>query len=285
MELMLLRFVFAGVVMAPVLWRIGLGGLRLRTCFLLGLAAGPGYTALTYTGLSFAPATHGSALTAGMLPLFTILLGAAVGITKVTPVRVVGLSFMVLATFFFFLDGVEPSRGQAWIGDLLLLGGPLMWAIYTVRVQQLGVDALRATSIVSVFGLILYLPIYMIFGDAQRLLDAGAGTLAVQGIFHGWIVVVGSLTLFTYAVRSLGGAITTLATATVPGITAVAAAILLNEAFTTTSLMGVTLDATGLVCVAIAMMRAAQVTADVEESPSIPTTGFASQPAIAMDKC
>ncbi|MDA8746453.1 DMT family transporter [Rubripirellula amarantea] len=259
MELMLLRFVFAAAVMIPVLLRIGLGGLSWKTCCLLGLTAGPGYTAFTYTGLLYAPAAHGSALTAGMLPLFTIALGVWMGVAKVTPIRLVGLCLMLLAVFAFFLDGRDPSRSEAWIGDLLLLGGPMMWSIYTVRVQALKVDAIRATAIVAVFGCLQFLPVYFLFGDSQRLVEAGPFAVLYQGIFHGWIVVVGSLTLFTYAVRSLGSVVTTLATSTVPGITAVAAVFLLSEPLTGASMVGVALDAAGLVCVAVAMARAAKL--------------------------
>ncbi len=258
MELMLLRFGFAGVVMGPVLWRLGRGGLRWRDCWALGLTAGPGYAAFTYFGLSLAPAAHGSALTAGMLPLFTMLLGAAVGVTKLTPLRWLGLTLMVSAAGMFFLDGRDPSRQLAWLGDLLLLGGPMMWSIYTLRVRTLGVDALRATAVVSVFALLLYLPVYAAFGHPARLAEAGWLNALGQGVFHGWVVVVGSLTLYTYAVKTLGPASTTLATATVPGVTAAAGVVLLHEPLTAASVAGVALDAAGLVCVALAMRHTAR---------------------------
>lgn len=244
--------------MLPVLIRMGPGSADWKSCLWLGLTAGPGYAAFTYTGLVYAPAAHGAALTAGMLPLFTIVIGAFAGVVQITWVRVLGLTLMVLATLMFFLDGSDGANGTAWFGDLLLLGGPMVWSFYTLRVQSLKLDAIRATAIVSVFGFLMFAPIYGLIGQPRHLVEAGAMSSVSQGIFHGWIVVVGSLTLFTHAVRTLGPAVTTLATATVPAIVAIAAAVLLSEPFTWRTAAGVGFDAAGLVCVSIALMRASR---------------------------
>lgn len=255
MDLMMLRFTFAAAVMLPLIVRRGLGGISIGNCFVLGGLAGPLYTSFTYTGLVYAPAAHGAALTAGLLPLFTIGIGTVLGITKLGPARIVGLGLMMLATVAFFVDGHSADHPDAWFGDCLLIVGPLLWSIYTLRVQSMQMDAIRATAIVSCFGFLIFAPIYALFGDPSGLSEAGLSGCLMHGIFQGWVVVVGSLTLYTYCVRSLGPAVTTLATAAVPGMTAIAAAFVLDEPLSGVTTIGVALNAAGLIAVAYALKR------------------------------
>jgi drug/metabolite transporter (DMT)-like permease len=260
-ELMLVRFVFAGVVMLPWLFKHGLGGLGWKDILLLSITAGPGYTGFTYVGLSMAPAAHGAALTAGMLPFFTILLGRAFGVVRIGPWRAAALSLMCMGATAFFLDGFESDLPNVWLGDLLILGGPFVWSIYTLRMKAIRVSAMRATALVSVFGCLLFLPIYPFIGETERLVQAGPISVLGQGIFHGWLVVIVSLFLYSHAVRTLGGATTTLATATVPAITAIGAALLLNEVMSTASTAGVVFAGLGLTFTALAARRDAKLKA------------------------
>ncbi len=197
--------------------------------------------------MSLAPAAHAAALTAGMLPLFTAVFAVAAGIATLTRRRVLTLSLLLLAAAAFFVDGSRGLNPGAWRGDLLLVCAPATWAVYTLRMQRANVGAVRATAVVAVSGLLWFLPAYAVFGEPSRLVAAGAGPVLVQAIFHGAVVVVGSLFLYTHAVRELGAATVTLAVAAVPGVSALAAAAVLGEPLTGWILLGIALSAAGLV--------------------------------------
>ncbi|MEM1158286.1 MAG: DMT family transporter [Verrucomicrobiota bacterium] len=255
-ELVLLRLGFAGVAMLPVLWRIGLGGIGWEECLILALTTGPGYAICTYHGLRYAPAAHGAALTAGILPVFTTLFACWAGqLRHPSRGRMVGLVIIVLAASCFIVDGLSGEARQVWLGDLLLMCGPLLWAIYTVRVTKLQVDPVRATAIVSVFGCLLFLPVYTIWGEPSRLLQVPLSSLLFQGFWHGIVVVIGSLTLYTFAVHKVGQGLTTAGTSTVPAVTAISAWLILGESLSSLLIVAVILAAIGLITVSRAITQ------------------------------
>ncbi|MEM6886493.1 MAG: DMT family transporter [Verrucomicrobiota bacterium] len=255
-ELVLLRLGFAGLAMLPVLWRMGLGGIGWKDCLILALTTGPAYALCTYHGLRFAPAAHGAALTAGILPVFTTLFAYWAGqLQRPSSGRLIGLGIIVLAAICFIVDGLSGEFEQVWLGDLLLMCGPLLWAIYTVRVKKLQVDPVRATAIVSVFGCLLFLPIYVIWGEPSRLLEVPVSSLLFQGFWHGVVVVIGSLTLYTYAVHKVGQGLTTAGTSTVPAVTAISAWLILGESLSPLLMAAVVLAGIGLITVSCAITQ------------------------------
>ncbi len=255
-DLVLLRLSFAGVAMLPVLLRMGLGGIGWKDCLILALTTGPGYAYFTYNGLSYAPAAHGAALTAGILPIFTTLFAFWAGQLKHPSFgRLIGLGVIVLAASCFIIDGLSGEAEQVWLGDLMLMCGPLLWAIYTVRVTKLQVDPVRATAIVSVFGCLIFLPVYAIWGEPSRLLEVPLSSLVFQGFWHGVVVVIGSLTLYTYAVHKVGQGLTTAGTSTVPAVTAISAWLILGESLSSLLIVAVILAAIGLITVSCAITQ------------------------------
>ncbi len=254
-ELGLLRFTFAAAVLGPVLWRMGWGGVPVRTALILAATAGPGYVAFTYNGLQYAPAAHGAALTAGMLPLFTAALAWLLGADRLTRLKLIGLVLMVSAAGLFFLHGFGLPAQNVWLGDLLLLGGPAVWAIYAVTLRGQGLHPVRATAFVATLGFCMFVPMYLVMGEPARFLDTPLPAILLTGVFHGWVVVVLAMTLFTHAIRTLGPASTTLATAAAPGATAIGAWFVLGEALTPLIAAGIVLEAIGLLFVAASIAR------------------------------
>lgn len=268
-DLGFLRFFFAAVCMTPVLIRKGWRGLSWSTILLIAFCAGPGYATFAYAGLEFAPSSHGAALTAGMLPLFTTALAVWMKQTKLTGFLITGLVLILSAAFAFFLDGLQGAGDLIWLGDLLLICGPALWAVYTVKIKQEKIDAFHATAIVSVIGFLIYLPIYFAVGTPQQLLTTDWQILLAQGLFHGIIVVVFALTLYSHAVTNLGPAITTMSLSIVPGVTAIAAWFILQEPFSQWSRWGVLLDGFGIICVVLAAREQRRIRA--KETIPVPT--------------
>ncbi|MFX8696495.1 EamA family transporter, partial [Acinetobacter baumannii] len=73
----------------------------------------------------------------------------------------------------------------------------------------------------------------------RRLLQAPLGDLMVQGVFQGVLIGAVSIFIYTRAVALLGPATVALITATVPGLTTLAAMALLGETPTGAALTGV----------------------------------------------
>jgi len=257
-DLAFLRFLVAGVVLAPVLWRMGLKDTPWWAVIVITLGAGPGYVAFAYSGAALAPASHVATLTAGVLPLFTTLLTLMLKLERITRLKWIALSLIVGGAAFFLLDSANGATASGadhtrmWLGDLLLMGGPLMWAFFTVTVRALGINPFRSTAIISVFGLLSYGPIYLALGNPAVFLKIDPWITVGQGLFHGIVVVVVALACFTYSVRILGPVLTTLGTAAVPAITTLLAVPLLGEAISGMEAIGVTLDTIGLCLVAVA---------------------------------
>lgn len=134
-----LRTLLAGVFIAPVYlwerrraktpWARGDVGLLLALG-VLGVALNQFFFVL---GLSRTSVAH-SAIIVGMSPILVLLIAAARGLEKITPVRLVGmlvaLGGVVLLQLF---EGQTAGEGSpTWIGDLLTFGCALFFALFTV---------------------------------------------------------------------------------------------------------------------------------------------------------
>ncbi len=215
------------------LW--GFSPLSLRVTATVGLFGGLLYALLAYSGFVFAPATHAAVLMPGSLPLWTALLAVLVLHDRITPARALGLALIVLgdllvggASLLQAFDG-----GAVWQGDLLFMVAALCWAAYSVLARHHALDAVRATIAITAFAFVTYVPIYLLLSIAQlapgQLFTAPLGELLFQMVFQGWGSVVISGITFTKMIQHFGPVRSTMITALVPGLSALAAVLFLNE--------------------------------------------------------
>ncbi len=247
-----IRAVVAGLVLLPVLWRAGfadLGGIGWRRGFILAACAGPPFTLVNVGGLHFAPPAHAAVINPSLTPFFTTLL--AIAVLRVLPPRaaVAGLALIVLGVVIIGWEGLTGGgRPTAWIGDIILASGAVLWAGYTVFSQRWGIDPLVGTAVIAFYSMILYLPPYLaIVGTAA--LDADASILVLQAVYQGLIAGVGSIFLYTRAVGLLGGAPTALFVALIPALGILIAIATLGEDPST-------LEWTGMAVVTVGMLLA-----------------------------
>jgi len=190
-----LRFAIASAVLwALIAWRfrergrrfpVPEGGAQWAGLFSLGLTGVFLYNFVFLTGLSWTSATNGSLIVA-FNPLLTAVLSALWLKERVRPVQAGGL---LLALFGV---GVVITRGSIAVmrslsfnpGDLLMLGAPLAWALYTILGKKALVrfPPLVATAYASLFGTLLLLPAAALEGS----LLTGVHRLTV----YGWISVL-----------------------------------------------------------------------------------------------
>ena len=231
---------------------LGLSPLSLRVTTSVGLFGGLLYALVAYNGFVFAPAAHASVLLPGSMPLWTALLAALILHDHITAVRALGLGLIVLgdlmvggASLLRALDG-----GEVWKGDLLFMLGATCWATYSVLARHYRLDAVRATIAITAFAFVIYVPIYSLLLLSHvltgQLFTAPWQELLFQAGFQGWGSVVISGISFTKMIQYFGPVRSTMITALVPGLSALAAVLLLGEPLTWNLSVGLVLVTLGI---------------------------------------
>jgi drug/metabolite transporter (DMT)-like permease len=230
----------------------GLSPLGLRVTAACGVFGGFGYAVLAYAGFFYAPAAHASVLMPGSLPLWTTLLALLVLGTPITPARAVGLACIVggdlLVGGASLLKAFE--GGEVWKGDLLFMTAAMCWSAYSVLARRHGLDAVRATTAITVFALFTYVPVYaLLLGLGvlhSQLATAPLGEVLFQVLFQGVGSVVISGITFVHMIQYFGPVRSTMITALVPGLSALGAVVFLGEPLYWNLIAGLVLVTVGI---------------------------------------
>lgn len=154
---MALRFTIASVAMAVVLHtREGWKPLPRPTLLKLvglGLVGNTLYQLCFILGLARTTAANSGLLTAGT-PVVTALLGAALGVDRLRRPLAMGLLLAVPGMLLIVGARGPELDASTRLGDLLILGASLCWALYTVGIRSLGAElsALRITALTMLTG-------------------------------------------------------------------------------------------------------------------------------------
>jgi drug/metabolite transporter (DMT)-like permease len=236
---------------AGSLW--GLSPLPLRTTLLTGVLGGLVYGVLAYSGFVFAPAAHASVLMPGSLPLWTALLAVWLLGERITRTRAIGLVCIVAgdllvggASLLHALDG-----SGVWRGDVLFVLAALTWSCYSLLVRKHALQAVHATTAITVLAFLVYVPGYLLLvgaGVLQGLVfTAPLRDVLWQMLMQGVGSVVVSGISFNMMIRCYGPVRSTMLTAVVPGLSALSAALFLAEPLPWNVLTGLALVTLGIV--------------------------------------
>ncbi len=232
---------------------LGLSPLPLRHTLLVGFFGGLLYAMLAYSGFVFAPAAHASVLMPGSLPLWTALLALLILGDRITPTRALGLGLIVVgdllvggSSLLHALDG-----SGVWRGDVLFMLASFVWSVYSVLVRRYALDAVRATIAITALAFVVYVPVYTALLLLQwvpgKVFVAPWSDVAFQMFFQGVGSVVISGITFTKMIQHFGPVRSTMITALVPGLSAIAAALILGEPLGWNVLLGLALVTSGIV--------------------------------------
>jgi drug/metabolite transporter (DMT)-like permease len=140
--------------------------------------------------------------------------------------------------------------GQAWKGDLLFLSASVSWALYSVLCRRWHLGAVPATAAIAVGCLVSYVPLYLLGAWAgivpTRLGSAPWSEIAFQAVYQGGFSMLIAGIAFTQVIRTFGPVRTTMITAVVPVLAALAAVPLLRELLTTAAVFGLACVTFGL---------------------------------------
>ena len=231
----------------------GLSPLPLRQTLITGVLGGLLYAMLAYSGFVFAPAAHASVLMPGSLPLWTALLAVVMLGDRITPTRALGLALIVggdlLVGGSSLLHALDGSG--VWRGDVLFVLASFAWSSYSVLVRRYALDAVRATIAITAFAFLTYVPVYtallLLHWVPGRVLTAPLHDVTFQMFFQGVGSVVVSGISFTKMIQYFGPVRSTMITAVVPGLSAIAAALVLGEPLVWNLLAGLALVTFGIV--------------------------------------
>ena len=239
LDVMLLRYLVGGVACAAVLWRIGLGGLSAPRIAALTALGGLPYFAMQVFGTGWSSASHAAVLNPGGTVICATWLGWLV--LRDAPGRgaVVAIPLLLLGLVLIAGFG-EP----AWLGDALLLGSGLQWALYGTALRAWGVSGLRSACIIGAFSL-PWVPVHLaLFGLGG--LAALPGEAAFQALYQGLLVGLAANALYSHCYAVMGPGRAAIFPPLVPVLGTLLATAVLGESLAPLQLTGMALVVGGM---------------------------------------
>lgn len=248
MDITMLRYLVAGLILLPLVLRHGHGGLGWGRALVLTVGAGVPYMVATTHGFLFAPAGHGGLVIPSVMLTCSTFVGWWLLKDRPDGLRLTGLAFVLAGVLTTGSSALSDDGGfdQVWIGHLLFMAGGMLWATYTIFSRKWKANPLHATALVSVLSMVLFAPVYFYLrGDA--LIQAPVGELLFQGTAQGLFSAVLALIFFTKTVKELGAGRAAVFAALVPGLSALFAYPALGEVPSLHHLIGLALVCGGMV--------------------------------------
>ena len=247
---MALRFAIAAAAMAVVLhtregWKplprstllklVGLGfvgNTLYQVCFIMGLA-------------------HTTAANSGMLaagtPALTALLGAVLGVDRLSRPLAMGLALAVPGMLLIVSARGPELDAATRQGDFLILGASLCWALYTVGIRSLGAElsALRITALTMLTGapgvILMGLP------SVMELKVESIGPGAWFGLVYSALIpLVLAYVVWSRSVQAVGSSRTAIYNSGTPVVAAVTAWLVRGEQPTGLQIAGAVLVICGV---------------------------------------
>jgi drug/metabolite transporter (DMT)-like permease len=161
----------------------------------LGLTGVAGYNWLFLTGLTLAPATDGSILVPGTIPILTMILAVVLLAERIGRRAVLGMAVAIGG--LLVVIGFGRHTGSTRLsGDLLFLGSAGFWASYNILVRVAGrrFDAISATLYAMVAGALFLLPLALLQGSLAEMEAITPRAWASIG----YLMVFGSILAFVF---------------------------------------------------------------------------------------
>lgn len=258
-----LRLAGAALTLAPWwlprLFKPQLRALPWQQAVVLAALAGIIYPLLAYTGLHYAPASHGAVLIAGMLPFFTALLAVVLLNERPSRTRTIGLVLILLGVVTLLVTSLHgQDLAVFWRGDVLLLSGSVLWSLFTVLIKRWRANAFEVTLVVTALAALSYLPLYVLYLPKNMAL-ASWRQIALQLFFQGVLVVCVAMWTYVKAAELLGPVRVVIMMSAVPVLGALLGVPLLGETLSAGVAMGVAVTFIGSLIGAMARSNPAPV--------------------------
>ena len=239
-DIVLHRFVWAGLLCLPLVVRAGLGdlaGVGWARGVVLTLLGGPPLALFSYAGFLFVPLAHGGVIQPSCAALGGLVLASLVLKEKLAVQRAVGGAIIVAGLAVIGAEALATIGAHGLIGDLSFATAGLMFAVFGTLLRLWRVAPTRAvvvTSVVSLVGAsVALVPVRVRAHDRT-----GAGREPHPDgdtrIFAG----AGAIYLFTRSVVLLGAGRAAVFPSLVPGFTLLIGFLVLGEVPSLAQLVG-----------------------------------------------
>lgn len=247
-EVLFLRLLPGLIVMAPVMWRLGVmpPPTSWPRALMLMFGASAVFPYVVSSGLAYAPASDAGALAPGMLPFWTslaafMLAGEVPGPRRRFGLVLIALGALIVSLWQIFSGAVD----GAWKGHLLFLSGSCLWGVYSVIFRQSGMTALHGLVVGLFWGALLAVPLLLMTGKVH-FEETPMRDIAVMIVLQSFIIGILAMFLFGFAVRVLGAAETAAFGALTPILALLGGVTFLGEEVTVLKVVGVVLVAIGV---------------------------------------
>ena len=235
------RFVWAGLLLLPAVWRSGfgdLGGIGWGRGLIIVLLAGPPQALASATGFTLTPLGHGAVIQPASAALAGILLASLVLREHLSLMRAVGAALIVAGLCVFGFDAVATIGRHGLAGDFIFMSAGIAWAIFGTLLRRWHVDALRAAAAVAAMSVLIYAPVHAVAFGFQRMIAVGLWENLLQVVAQGMLSGVFAIFLFARSVTLLGAGRAAVFPALVPGFALAIGFVTIGEAPSALQLLG-----------------------------------------------
>jgi drug/metabolite transporter (DMT)-like permease len=246
-DLVLHRFVWAGVALLPMVWRHGvadLNGIGWPRGIALTIFAGPLQAILTYAGFLLVPLGHGGLIQPACAALGGLALAALVLKEKLPPQRALGALVIVAGLALIAFEALTTIGSHGLLGDVAFMAAGLFFAIFGTLLRLWRIDPLRGAATVSVLSLAL-VPLYCIVVGFKSLIAAGIAENLLQALAQGVFAGPLAIYLFGRSVVLLGAARAAVFPSLVPAFTLLIGFVALGEVPSVVQLAGLVIVVVG----------------------------------------
>jgi drug/metabolite transporter (DMT)-like permease len=234
------RFVWAGLVFAPLIARAGfadLGGIGWRRGASLTLLGGPPLALISYAGFLLVPLGHGGVIQPSCAALGGLVLATLVLKEKLPARRAAGGAIIVAGLAVIGAEAIATIGTHGLLGDFAFVAAGLMFAIFATLLRRWRVAPMRAVAVISVVSLI-DLPMHWLVFGFERLIARGLYENLLQAVVQGIFAGALSTYLFTRSVVLLGAGRAAVFPSLVPGFTLLIGFLALGEVPSAAQLLG-----------------------------------------------
>lgn len=220
------RYLFASLVLLPLLWRdqrVAPRATRLswpawRALIALALTAVVGYNVFFFLGLSYAPSSDSILLIPTTNPIWTSLIALAIVGERPTGRLLVGMGAALIGMSLVLIGGLDDAyTSERLLGNVLFIAAAVIFGFSHVmgRIVTRYVSPLEATTLAGVIGAVVLLPMALVEGGADELF-AAPPLYWFNILFIAWGVTALGYVLWYRSVARIGAGRTSFYTNLVP---------------------------------------------------------------------
>ena len=205
-DLLIHRYVWAGIVFLPIVVKAGLrdlNGIGWGRGMLLTLLGGPGFAFISYAGFLLVPLGHGGVIQPACATLGGLLLATLLVRERLRSRRLIGALTIVCGVLVIGAESFTAIGSHGIAGDLVFVLTGLMFAGFGTLLRLWRIAAIRATAVISVLSLAA-VPIHWSLGGFDRMLALGWRENLLQAVLQGVLAGPAALYLFIISVQMLG---------------------------------------------------------------------------------